>query len=84
MEREVKRHGISEIGKSNWNRKKDEATGNYTIEGIEARDNYLIDITANSTLHEVARNLEFGGMQIGKDVMLSVAPRYDVSENIFK
>ena len=33
---------------------------------------------------EVARELEFGGMQIGKDVMLSVAPRYDVSENIFK
>lgn len=33
---------------------------------------------------EVARNLEFAGMQIGKDVMLSVAPRYDVSENIFK
>ena len=33
---------------------------------------------------EVARELEFGGLQIGKDVMLSVAPRYDVSENIFK
>lgn len=33
---------------------------------------------------EVARELEFGGMQPGKDVMLSVAPRYDVSENIFK
>lgn len=33
---------------------------------------------------EVARELEFGGMQLGKDVMLSVAPRYDISENIFK
>ena len=33
---------------------------------------------------EVARELEFGGMQPGKDVMLSVAPRYDISENIFK
>ena len=33
---------------------------------------------------EVARELEFGGIQPGKDVMLSVAPRYDISENIFK
>lgn len=33
---------------------------------------------------EVARDLEFGGMQLGKDVMLSVAPRYDISENILK
>lgn len=33
---------------------------------------------------EVARELEFSGMQLGKDVMLSVAPRYDISENIFK
>lgn len=33
---------------------------------------------------EVARELEFGGMRLGKDVMLSVAPRYDISENIFK
>lgn len=33
---------------------------------------------------EVARELEFSGIQPGKDVMLSVAPRYDISENIFK
>ena len=33
---------------------------------------------------EVARELEFGGMKIGKDVKLSVAPRYDISENLFK
>ncbi|MEE1043579.1 MAG: MBL fold metallo-hydrolase, partial [Clostridia bacterium] len=33
---------------------------------------------------EVARELEFGGIKVGKDVMLSVAPRYDVSENICK
>lgn len=33
---------------------------------------------------EVARELEFGGLQVGKDIMLSVAPRYDVSENIVK
>ncbi len=33
---------------------------------------------------EVARELEFGGLLIGSDVMLSVAPRYDVSENILK
>ncbi|MBQ7953289.1 MAG: MBL fold metallo-hydrolase, partial [Clostridia bacterium] len=33
---------------------------------------------------EVARELEFGGLQLGKDIMLSVAPRYDISENIFK
>ena len=33
---------------------------------------------------EVARELEFGGLQVGKDIMLSVAPRYDVSENIIK
>ncbi|MBQ7953188.1 MAG: MBL fold metallo-hydrolase [Clostridia bacterium] len=33
---------------------------------------------------EVARELEFGGLQPGKDIMLSVAPRYDVSENMFK
>ncbi len=33
---------------------------------------------------EVARELEFGGFQLGKDVMLSVAPRYDISENIYK
>ncbi len=33
---------------------------------------------------EVARELEFVGLQLGKDIMLSVAPRYDVSENIFK
>lgn len=33
---------------------------------------------------EVAHELEFAGMNIGKDVMLSVAPRYDVSENIIR
>ncbi len=33
---------------------------------------------------EVARELEFADMVLGKDVMLSVAPRYDISENIFK
>lgn len=33
---------------------------------------------------EVARELDFGGLQVGKDVMLSVAPRYDISENIIK
>lgn len=33
---------------------------------------------------EVARELDFGGIQVGKDVMLSVAPRYDISENIIK
>lgn len=33
---------------------------------------------------EVARDLEFSGMQLGKDVMLSVAPRYDISENMLK
>ena len=38
--------------------KKDEDTGKYSIEGMEARDEYLLDITANSTLHEVARNLD--------------------------
>ncbi len=33
---------------------------------------------------EVARELEFSGIQPGKDVLLSVAPRYDISENLFK
>ncbi len=33
---------------------------------------------------EVARELDFGGIEIGKDVLLSVAPRYDISENILK
>ena len=33
---------------------------------------------------EVARELEFSGIRVGKDVMLSVAPRYDISENIYK
>ena len=31
---------------------------------------------------EVARELEFGGLNLGKDVLLSVAPRYNISENI--
>lgn len=33
---------------------------------------------------EVAREMEFSGILPGKDVKLSVAPRYDISENIFK
>lgn len=33
---------------------------------------------------EVARELEFRGIKVGKDVMLSVAPRYNISENIYK
>lgn len=33
---------------------------------------------------EVARELEFIGIKPGKDIMLSVAPRYNISENVFK
>ena len=33
---------------------------------------------------EVARELEFNGFQPGKDVFLSVAPRYSISDNILK
>lgn len=33
---------------------------------------------------EVARELEFSGFQLCKDVMLSVAPLYNISENIYK
>ena len=33
---------------------------------------------------EVARELDFGGLHVGRDIMLSVAPRYDVSENMIK
>ncbi len=34
--------------------------------------------------NEVARELELGGINPGRDVLLSVAPRYNISENIFK
>lgn len=33
---------------------------------------------------EVARELEFSGISVGVDVSLSVAPRYDASENILR
>ncbi len=33
---------------------------------------------------EVARSLELGGISVGKDILLSVAPRYSASENLCK